>query len=127
MPPTLHTTTTLAEDFRRAGLQAGQAVLIHTSMRSIGGQIVGGANAVVDALMTVIAPDGTLVMPTHSSDNTDPATWRISPLPPETWEIIRAEMPPYRPDCTPTNRMGAISECFRSYLGVRRSDHPAFS
>jgi aminoglycoside 3-N-acetyltransferase len=124
---TVHTVATLVEDFRRAGLHAGQTVLMHTSMRAIGGEIVGGANAVVEALMTLLTPEGTLVMPSHSSDNTDPATWRINPPPPEQWDAIRAAMPPYQSDTTPTNRMSTINECFRTVPGVLRSSHPAFS
>lgn len=123
----LITTKTLVHDLTRLGLSAGQAVLAHTSMKALGGHVVGDAPAVVDALLQVITPAGTLIMPTHSTNNTDPATWGSSPVPPEHWATIRAEMPPYRPDITPSNRMGAINECFRTYPGVRRSDHPAFS
>lgn len=121
------TTKTLVHDFTRLGLAAGQTVLVHTSMKALGGFIVGDAPAVVDAFMQVITPEGTLVMPTNSTNNTDPLTWGGSPVPPEQWDIIRAETPPYRPELTPSNRMGAINECFRTYPGVRRSSHPAFS
>lgn len=121
------TTKTLVHDLRRLGLHAGQAVLVHTSLKAFGGYVVGDAPAVVDALMTVLTPAGTLVMPTHSSNNTDPANWQIAPVGAEFWDLIRAEMPPYRPEITPSNRMGAINECFRTYPGVRRSGHPAFS
>ncbi len=121
------TTKTLVHDLTRLGLPAGQVVLAHTSMKGLGGFVVGDAPAVVDAFMQVITPEGTLVMPTSSTNNTDPATWGHSPIPPEQWELFRAEMPPYRPEITPTNRMGAINEAFRTYPGVRRSSHPAFS
>lgn len=90
--------------------------------------MVGDAPAVVDALMAVLTPEGTLVMPTHSTNNSDPATWGPkSPISADQWDVIRAEMPPYRPDITPSNRMGVINECFRTYPNVRRSSHPAFS
>lgn len=121
------TTDDLASEFRRVGLYAGQVVIIHTSMKAFGRYIVGGAQAVVDALMQVITPEGTLVMPTHSADNTDPAAWAQPPVPEAYWDIIRQTMPPYRPESTPTNGMGAINECFRTYPGVVRSAHPAFS
>jgi aminoglycoside 3-N-acetyltransferase len=121
------TTDSLTADFERAGLYPGQILIIHTSMKALGGYIVGAEQAVVDALMAVITPEGTLMMPTHSSDNTDPATWRRPPVPEAQWDIIRAAMPPYRPESTPTNRMGRINECFRNYPGVVRSGHPAFS
>ena len=121
------TTKSLVRDLKRLGLHAGQIVLVHTSMKALGGYIVGDAPAVVDALMQVITLAGTLIMPTHSTNNTDPATWRRSPVPAKLWDEIRAEMPPYRPEITPSNGMGAINECFRTYPDVRRSSHPAFS
>lgn len=123
----LLTTNRLIAEFQHAGLYAGQTVIVHTSMKAFGCTIVGAEQAVVDALMAVITPDGTLIMPTHSSNNTDPATWYLSTIPPEHWKAIRQEMPPYRPESTPTNRMGRINECFRNYPGVLRSAHPAFS
>lgn len=121
------TTKSLVQDLTQLGLRTGQTVLIHTSMKALGGHVVGDAPAVVDALMQIITPTGTLIMPTHSTNNTDPATWGRNPIPVEQWEVIRAEMPPYRPDITPSNRMGIINECFRTYPHVRRSSHPAFS
>lgn len=121
------TTADLVAAFQQTGLYAGQVVIVHTSMKAFGSYIVGGEQAVVDALMQVITAAGTLVMPTHSTDNTDPATWRKPPVPSPYWETIRQHMPPYRPESTPTNRMGRINECFRNYPGVLRSSHPAFS
>ncbi|MCA9958115.1 MAG: AAC(3) family N-acetyltransferase [Anaerolineales bacterium] len=121
------TTQTLVNDLKNLGVQTGQTLLVHTSMKALGKHVLGDAPAVVDALMEVITPEGTLVMPTNSTNNTDPATWGRNPFTPEQWDTIRAEMPPYRPEITPSNRMGMINECFRTYPGVRRSSHPAFS
>lgn len=126
-PPDILTTTSLIDAFRSSGFFAGQVVIVHTSMKAFGRYIIGAEQAIIDALMTVLTPAGTLVMPTHSTDNSDPSTWRKPPLPPEQWDVIRQHMPPYRPESTPTNRMGRINECFRSYPGVLRSAHPAFS
>lgn len=123
----LLTTKSLITDFKNAGLFAGQTIIVHTSMKALGGYIIGGEQAVVDALMAVLTEEGTLIMPSHSSDNTDPATWYVSPLPADQWDIIRQEMPAYRPESSPTNRMGRINECFRNYADVIRSAHPAFS
>lgn len=41
--------------------------------------------------------------------------------------VVGEEIPPYRPAVTPTQGVGAIAECFRSYPGVRRSAHPQHS
>lgn len=45
------------------GLQAGQQVLLHSSLSSLG-NVIGGADTVIDALLEVLGPEGTLVVPT---------------------------------------------------------------
>jgi aminoglycoside 3-N-acetyltransferase len=82
---------------------------------------------VVLALVESVGPGGTLVMPTHSTDLTDPATWSNPPVPPDWCDEIREGMPAYDPALTPTRSMGAIVECFRHVTGVQRSGHPTVS
>lgn len=120
------TVTSLVDDFRTLGLEAGDTLLVHSSLSTLGWVCVD-AQVVVDALMTVLTEEGTLVMPTHSTQYSDPAMWSNPPVP-EAWvETIRTERPPYRPETTPTRRMGAIVEAFRTYPDVSRSRHPTVS
>ncbi|WP_458186055.1 aminoglycoside N(3)-acetyltransferase [Haladaptatus sp. NG-WS-4] len=119
------TVTRLEADLRDLGLSAGDTVLAHSSLSSLG-WVCGGAPAVVDALRSVVTKDGTVVMPTHTGLS-DPADWENPPVPDDWVPEIRATMPPYRPDVTPTRGMGAIPECFRNYPGVVRSRHPHYS
>lgn len=120
------TRESLAGDLRRLGLEAGTTVLVHSSLSALG-WVVGGPVTVVHALMDVITPKGTLAMPTHSSDNSEPAHWRNPPVPSEWWPVIRESMPGYDPRVTPTRSMGRIVDAFRAWPGVRRSAHPAMS
>jgi aminoglycoside 3-N-acetyltransferase len=101
-------------------------LLVHASLSSLG-WVCGGAPAVILALEEVLGEEGTLVMPTHSGDLTDPEKWENPPVPRDWWEPIRQHMPPFSPDLTPTRKTGAISEAFRKQNGVLRSDHPHFS
>jgi aminoglycoside 3-N-acetyltransferase len=120
------TVSSLVDDLESLGVRAGDTLLVHTSLSALG-WVNGGAPAVVDALQTVLTAEGTLVMPTHSTQYSDPATWEAPPVP-EGWVAeIRETRPPYRPPVTPTRGMGAVAECFRTYPGVVRSRHPEFS
>lgn len=113
----------LMHDLGVLGVQSGMTLLVHSSLSALG-WVSGGALAVVLALREAVGPEGTLIMPTHSGDLTDPADWRNPPVPEVWWPIIRETMPPFDPALTPTRGMGAIPDCFRAGRDVLRSGHP---
>ncbi|WP_243225598.1 aminoglycoside N(3)-acetyltransferase [Microbacterium sp. CIAB417] len=123
---TPQTHRSLVADLRRLGLMPGRTVLVHSSLRSLG-WVCGGSQAVVAALQDVVGPEGTVVVPTQTSDNSDPAKWAHPPVPEHWWPIIREEMPAFDPQRTPTRAMGAIAEQVRTSPGAVRSAHPQTS
>lgn len=120
------TVQSLSTDLAALGVMPGMTLLVHSSLSSLG-WVCGGPVAVILALETVLGPQGTLVMPTHSGDLSDPANWENPPVPEAWWDIIRQTMPAYDPDLTPTRGIGIIPECFRKQKGVLRSGHPQAS
>ena len=100
-PDAMVTKAQLVRDLRRLGLRRGMDVMVHSSLSSIG-HVVGGAEAVIDALLAVIGSRGTLVMPSFNHS--------------------RAEV--FNPLTTPTTN-GAIAEAFWRRPEAVRSLHPS--
>jgi aminoglycoside 3-N-acetyltransferase len=98
----------LRTDFVALGLRPGMVAMVHSSLRRIG-WTEGGPATVIAALLDVLGPDGTLVMPAESPQLADTANQDV-----------------FDPRTTPTT-MGAIPETFRSYPRTQRSNHPLVS
>jgi len=121
-----NTITSLKNDFEALGVNPGAIIIMHSSLSKIG-WTVGGPVSVIRALMQILTPEGTLVMPTMSGDNSEPSKWEYPPVPESWWDTIRKEMPAFEPKITPTRGMGTIVDTFRNWPNVLRSNHPVSS
>ena len=121
-----NTFSSLKEDFIDLGIKSGMTLIVHSSLSSLG-WVCGEAATVILALENILTSEGTLIMPTHSSDLSDPVNWS-NPAVPDSWfDIIKKEMPCYDKDLTPTRGIGKIPETFRKQHSVVRSSHPQVS
>jgi aminoglycoside N3'-acetyltransferase len=91
---------------RELGLRPGDGVMVHSSLKSFG-HVEGGPQTVVEALMAVLTPQGTLLMPSfnHGAAFDEDAPGYFDPL------------------TTPTTN-GAIPDCFWRMPDVQRSLDP---
>lgn len=103
----------ITDGLRHLGLRRGSIIMVHSSLSSFG-HVDGGADTVIDALLEAVGPEGTVVMPTFSTNTR------------ETKDGSHVEILPYDPDTTPVST-GAIPETFRKRPGAIRSKHPIFS
>jgi aminoglycoside 3-N-acetyltransferase len=120
------TRRSLGADLQGLGVRHGMIVIVHASLSSLG-WVCGGAVALIQALLDAVGEAGTLVMPSHSGDLSDPSSWVNPPVPPDWWQLIRDELPAYDPLVTPTVGVGRVAEVFRRWPGALRSAHPAMS
>jgi aminoglycoside 3-N-acetyltransferase len=118
----------LVRDLRRLGVERGQSLLVHASLRSLG-WVAGGAPTVVSALRKAVGSDGHVVVPTGTEANSQTSRVhraRIATLTPEEVNEFERTMPAFDKDNTPSG-MGAISEALRTMDGAVRSAHPQSS
>lgn len=101
----------------------GYILLVHSSLRSQG-WLSGGAEIVVRALVAALNPGGTLVVPTYTSENSDPKDWEAPPVPKEWWGTIRESMPGFYSPIMPSREMGAIPEMVQTWPDAMRGAHP---
>lgn len=123
------TTGSLAADLGRLGLRAGQSVLLHASLSSLG-RVDGGAATVAAALRHVLGPVGTLVVPAMTMDNSNTSRAhlaRVQGMSPRQRRMFRRAMPPFDPASTPGTDTGLVAEHVRTSPGAIRSAHPQSS
>ena len=107
---------------KRLGLTKGGVVGVHSSLGSFG-YVKSGAEAVIDALLETVGREGTIVMPTHS---TNLAKVKLAPKEAAAGALWLYQVLPYNHKEAPCST-GVIPETFRKRKGVMRSLHPRFS
>lgn len=100
----------IASGLRDLGVQRGMLLAVHSSLSSLG-CVEGGPGTVIKALMEVVGPEGTLVMPAQPVSPPVPLTRE------ETARGIAWKLRVLDPDAPGRTGMGVIADAFR-----RRAD-----
>ncbi|SCL19925.1 aminoglycoside 3-N-acetyltransferase [Micromonospora pallida] len=119
----------LAAELRAVGLTEGRSVLVHASLRRMG-PVAGGPVTVLAALRDVLGDAGTVVVPAQTAGNsiTSPAfRAHTAGLSAREATEVEASIPPFRPEHSPSEGMGALAEHVRRQPGALRSRHPQTS
>lgn len=113
----------LSADFRSLGVQAGDLVMLHASIRSVG-RLIGGPDQIHLALKDALTGSGTLVMYASCPEFYD-EVGRGNLTPEEEQEVL-AHLPAFDPYADRSQREnGALVELFRTSGGVLVTPHVA--
>jgi aminoglycoside 3-N-acetyltransferase len=118
----------LVRGFRALGVRAGQTLLVHGSLGSLG-WVDGGAATVVAALREAVTPTGTVVAFTGTEENSNTSRAhhaRIAGMTPEQVAQFRNRMPAFDRRSSVTGA-GRLAEELRTTPGAVRSAHPQSS
>jgi aminoglycoside 3-N-acetyltransferase len=91
----------IVNGLRALGVREGMVVMAHVSLSAFG-EIEGGADTLIRALLEAVGESGTLCMPAMAQEQ------------------------PFRVDTSPST-VGAVTERFRTWPGVKRGLHPTHS
>ena len=111
----------LIRNLKELGLSAGQVVMLHASVKNIG-WVVGGPDVVLDAIVDVLTPSGTLLMVASWEDN----PYELGKWPEDKQKAYLEECPAFDRQRSRADRkeMGILTEYLRTWPDAYRSRHP---
>lgn len=99
-------TSLLAQNWRKCGIQPGDTVLVHSSLKRTLVEHGTTPQAVMESFLEAAGPEGTVLFPLFNFDFTKGVPFDIRSTP---------------------SQMGALTEAARLYPGAVRSGHPIYS
>jgi aminoglycoside 3-N-acetyltransferase len=119
----------LRQEIAALGLPSGSVVLVHCALSGVG-QVDGGAAALRAALLEVLGPQGTLVVPAQTrSKSTTSRESRVATagLSARQRERYFRRVPGFDARRSRSEGMGALAEAVREHPRAHRSPHPTVS
>lgn len=118
--PIPYTQSQLASHFKALGVVSGQIVMLHSSVKAVGG-VMGGPNVILQALFEALGPEGTLMMYVGWQDIPD----YVVELSADVRQIYYDEHPPFDPATARAVRENSVlAEFLRTWPGAQRSLNP---
>ncbi len=115
-----HPIHSLVGDLARLGVEPGDTVMVHASLKAIG-PTEGRAAGLIEALDRAVGEAGTLLMVLGAHNE---HAW-VNQRPEPQRDALLADAEPFDALATPADRdVGAFAEIFRQHLGTVVSDHP---
>lgn len=118
----IYTKSDLIELFHQLNIKSGSSVCLQFNKHGFN-WVAGGAETVIDALMTVVTSGGCVFMPTFTTSELDPACQKQIPY--ERWDDVRREAKGFDKKRTPCDNEAA--DLFLKMSSVKRSSHPIYS
>jgi aminoglycoside 3-N-acetyltransferase len=113
----------LTRDFRALGIEPGDVIMLHASIRAVG-EVAGGPDSILLALKSALTNEGTLMMYASCPRYYDEVG--RGNLAPAQEEELRNKLPAFDPSTARSAREnGALVECLRTYPGSRVNPHVA--
>lgn len=113
----------LRTQLQAIGLAAGDAVMVHAGLRSVG-PMLGGPDSLISAILDVLGPTGTLLAYTDWNGDFHDLLDEEGRVP----EELRDAIAPFDPAAARSLRdNGAFPEFVRTYPGALRSENPGAS
>lgn len=117
-----YTHTQLVSALQAVGVHAGQTLMLHTSVKAVG-PVMNGPNAILQAVLDVLTPDGTLMMYVGWQDMPD-----FIDIPREHHAFYYENHPPFDPATARAVRDNSVlAEFLRTWPGAHRSANPEAS
>lgn len=119
----LVTKTDLIADFKKIGIGPGASLMLHSSCKKVG-QIVGGPEMIIEGLLEVLGPKGTLMMYV----SWDQSPYYILDWPQEKQELYRQHLPAFQPGKSRAMvSWSVLTEILRIHPQAQQSRHPEAS
>ncbi len=116
----------IKRELKHIGIQNGDVLEVHASLKSIG-YVLGGANALLDAILDTLGFEGTLVMSAQSSGNSEPAYFQNPPIDVSLYSKVRESIPSFKGKYDDLDGMGLLATALQKRPSVYFSNHPQVS